>query len=85
MWRNSKSLVVKIDDEGNGFEEQRGPDPREDENLELGSGRGLLIARAFVDELESSNCRAQGTQVRILKHLRLAQKREDNRKRRIIQ
>ena len=36
--KNFKSLVVEIDDGENGFEEQRVPNPPEDENLELGSG-----------------------------------------------
>jgi CheY-like chemotaxis protein len=53
-----------ISDEGPGFDPSTLPDPREPENLERPSGRGLLLMRTFLDEVEYS---PKGNQVRMMK------------------
>ena len=40
-----------MEDEGKGFDFRNLPDPTLPENLFLPSGRGLLLARAFLDEV----------------------------------
>ncbi len=40
-----------IEDEGPGFDVSKLPDPTEPENLERPCGRGLLLMRAFMDEV----------------------------------
>jgi serine/threonine-protein kinase RsbW len=40
-----------VSDPGEGFQLETVPDPRADENLEKPSGRGILLMRAFMDEL----------------------------------
>ena len=43
---------VRIVDEGPGFDPAATPDPTAEENLLTPEGRGLLMMRAFVDEVE---------------------------------
>ena len=43
---------IEIEDEGQGFDPDTVPDPTQDENLELPSGRGLMLMRAFMNRVE---------------------------------
>lgn len=45
-------LRVSITDEGPGFDPNDVPDPTLDENLELPSGRGLMLMRTFMSQVE---------------------------------
>ena len=56
-------LVVRIRDEGEGFEYEEVPDPTSAENLLKASGRGLLMMRALVDEVELRDASPSGTEV----------------------
>jgi serine/threonine-protein kinase RsbW len=49
-----ESDVVTIDviDEGSGFDPDAVPDPTESENLEIPSGRGLTLMRAYMTEVQ---------------------------------
>ena len=62
-------IVIEIDDEGKGFDMDEVPDPREGDNILRQSGRGLLMIRAFMDELEIKRREPQGTHVRMAKFL----------------
>jgi serine/threonine-protein kinase RsbW len=44
-------LVIRMTDEGNGFEASHVDDPLSEENLLKTSGRGLLIVQAFMDDM----------------------------------
>lgn len=44
----SDSIVLAIEDQGPGFDPHSVPDPTLDENLERGSGRGLLLIRSYM-------------------------------------
>lgn len=59
-----EAIAVTITDEGPGFDPSLLPDPRDPENLERPSGRGLLLMKTFLDEVEYN---AKGNQVRLLK------------------
>ena len=48
---NSK-LVIKIKDEGEGFEPGNIPDPTEPENLLKDSGRGIYLMRVYIDDMK---------------------------------
>lgn len=48
---NSK-LIIKIKDEGEGFEPGNIPDPTEPENLLKDSGRGIYLMHVYMDEME---------------------------------
>ena len=45
-------IVVLVRDEGNGFEPEDVPDPREDGRTHLSHGRGLLLMRELMDYVE---------------------------------
>jgi len=48
----SDGLKAQVRDHGNGFDPDKTPDPTEKDNLLATSGRGLLLIRAFVDDVE---------------------------------
>lgn len=49
---DNRIITIEIQDEGNGFSPDRLPDPTADENLGRPSGRGVLLIRSFMDEVE---------------------------------
>ncbi|MCH7477716.1 MAG: response regulator [SAR324 cluster bacterium] len=49
---NSREAVFRVEDEGEGFDFENLPDPTDPQNLFLPSGRGILLARTFLDEVE---------------------------------
>ncbi len=53
-----------VEDEGEGFDHLNLPDPTHPDNLFLPSGRGILLARTFLDEVEFIG---KGNLVRLLK------------------
>jgi serine/threonine-protein kinase RsbW len=67
--RAADRLTIVIRDEGEGFDLNSLPDPLAEENLLRQSGRGLLLIRAFMDELEVNRGRPQGTELRMVKYL----------------
>lgn len=44
-------LIIKIKDEGKGFDPSKIPDPTHPENLLKDSGRGVYLMRVYMDEL----------------------------------
>jgi serine/threonine-protein kinase RsbW len=50
--RTPDKLKIVISDEGEGFDPDQLPDPLSPEGVLRGSGRGVFLARAFMDELE---------------------------------
>jgi len=46
-----ESFYLKVTDQGEGFDPNAVPDCTAEENLELGSGRGLLLMRHYMDEV----------------------------------
>lgn len=67
--RAADHLAVIVADEGDGFDLASLPDPLADENLLHQSGRGLLLVRAFVDEVQIRRLTPKGTEVRLVKYL----------------
>jgi CheY-like chemotaxis protein len=47
-----EQVRYRIADEGRGFDVSKLPDPRDPDRLMLASGRGVLMMRAFMDEVE---------------------------------
>lgn len=68
--RNPEGLLIRILDEGAGFDLSEIPDPLAEENLLRQSGRGLLLIQAFVDEFKMHRAPTQGTEVTIVKNLK---------------
>jgi serine/threonine-protein kinase RsbW len=55
-------IVLRIKDEGNGFDMSSIPNPLEPENLMKASGRGILVIRTLMDSTEF-NMSPHGTEV----------------------
>ncbi len=54
-------LIVKIKDEGKGFDPARIPNPTDPENLLKDSGRGVYLMRVYMDEVKH-NVTESGTE-----------------------
>ncbi len=67
--RFKEGLAVTVGDEGEGFDVSSVPDPLAPENLLRQSGRGLLLIRAFMDEVDLHPRPGGGTEVRLVKKL----------------
>lgn len=45
------SIEIDVTDQGEGFDPAAVPDPTEEENLEIPSGRGIVLIRSFMSEV----------------------------------
>ncbi|QDV71343.1 putative transcriptional regulatory protein TcrX [Rosistilla carotiformis] len=61
---NPEQAVFVITDQGPGFDVSKLPDPTDPENWEAVSGRGLLLIRSFMDEVEHNEVGNQITMVK---------------------
>ena len=52
---DEQQMCISVADEGKGFDPAAVPDPTADENLEKPSGRGIMLMRAFMDDVHYSN------------------------------
>jgi serine/threonine-protein kinase RsbW len=66
--RTQESLTIVIGDEGDGFDPTAVPDPLAGENLLRGSGRGVMLMQAFMDDFQISKRSPQGTEVKMVKY-----------------
>jgi serine/threonine-protein kinase RsbW len=62
-------FVVRIHDEGCGFNLEDVPDPLAEENLMKTSGRGIFLMRAFMDELKVHRSSGGGSELVMAKKL----------------
>jgi serine/threonine-protein kinase RsbW len=58
-----EKLVIHVVDQGAGFRLEDVPDPRDDENVLEDSGRGVLLMKAFMDEVDVLSSAAGGAEV----------------------
>jgi serine/threonine-protein kinase RsbW len=63
-----EKLVIHVVDQGAGFRLEDVPDPRDDENVLGDSGRGVLLMKAFMDEVEVLSSAAGGAEVVMVKN-----------------
>jgi serine/threonine-protein kinase RsbW len=66
--KNSERLIVRVADEGEGFEFEHLPDPLAPENLLRASGRGIFLIRSFMDELEIRRLEPGGIELVLTKY-----------------
>ena len=62
---NARRAAITVTDQGGGFDPETIPDPRTDENLEKPCGRGIMLMRAYMDEVRYNDA---GNQVYFVKH-----------------
>jgi serine/threonine-protein kinase RsbW len=61
------ALIITITDQGKGLDTSHLPDPLSPDNLMKGSGRGIFLIRAFMDEVKFRNT-DPGTEITLIKH-----------------
>jgi serine/threonine-protein kinase RsbW len=65
-------LIVRVIDEGEGFEPDLIADPLAPENLLKSSGRGIFFMRSFMDDVSVHRIPEGGMEVRMVKKLPVA-------------
>ena len=68
----SDAMIVRIADQGPGLDPDKIPDPLAPENILRGSGRGIFLIRAFMDEVNFRQLHP-GTELTLIKHRTPAQ------------
>jgi serine/threonine-protein kinase RsbW len=68
----SDALIIRIADQGPGLDPDTLPDPLAPENILRGSGRGIFLIRAFMDEVHFRKLHP-GTELTLIKHRTPAQ------------
>ena len=51
-----KVVEIRIEDQGSGFDPDDLPDPTDDDHVENESGRGVMLIRHFMDDVEFNDC-----------------------------
>ena len=59
-------LRIVITDQGGGFDPSGVPDPTTDDHLEEPNGRGIMLMRAYMDEVDYNS---RGNEVRMVKRI----------------
>jgi serine/threonine-protein kinase RsbW len=65
-----QGVKVEIEDSGPGFDPGGASDPTDADHLMETSGRGLLLIRAFVDDVSYEYQKGRGMQVTLIKELK---------------
>jgi len=60
-------LVIRVEDEGEGFDPGGLADPLAPENILKSSGRGIFLIRSFMDEVDIERGERRGMKVRMVK------------------
>jgi serine/threonine-protein kinase RsbW len=66
--KENDKVVIKVKDQGKGFEPGRVPDPTEPENLLKDSGRGIYLMRVYMDDVRY-NITPEGTEIILVLNL----------------
>jgi serine/threonine-protein kinase RsbW len=66
--KEDNQLIIRVKDQGKGFDPAKIPDPTETENLLKDSGRGLYLMRVYMDDLKF-NVTPEGTETILILNL----------------
>jgi serine/threonine-protein kinase RsbW len=67
---NPEEIVIRVEDEGEGFDPSGLADPLAPENILKSSGRGIFLIRSFMDEVQLQRGRERGMEIRMVKKVR---------------
>jgi serine/threonine-protein kinase RsbW len=62
-----QELVIRVQDEGEGFDPEEVADPLAPENILKSSGRGIFLIRSFMDDVQLQRGKTRGMEVRMVK------------------
>jgi serine/threonine-protein kinase RsbW len=62
-----EELVIRVEDEGEGFDPEEIADPLAPENILKSSGRGIFLIRSFMDDVQLQRGKTRGMEVRMVK------------------
>jgi serine/threonine-protein kinase RsbW len=65
--QDPSELVIRVQDEGEGFEPEDVADPLAPENLLKSSGRGIFLIRSFMDDVVHTRVPEGGMEIRMTK------------------
>lgn len=65
--RTPDALVIRVQDEGEGFDPEEVADPLAPENILKSSGRGIFLIRSFMDDVQLRRGQHRGMEVRMVK------------------
>ncbi len=66
---NTDVLIVRVKDQGNGFDPAAVPNPLDEQNLMKESGRGIFLIRSMMDKVDYSMTQ-QGTTIEMVINLK---------------
>jgi serine/threonine-protein kinase RsbW len=66
---NGSEFQIYVEDQGQGFDPGKLPDPLAEENLLRANGRGIFFMKSFMDEIVYNFPPNRGTQVKMVKKL----------------
>jgi serine/threonine-protein kinase RsbW len=66
--KEDNQLVIRVKDQGKGFDPAKIPDPTETDNLLKDSGRGIYLMRIYMDDLKF-NVTPEGTETTLILNL----------------
>ena len=72
-----RTVTIRVEDQGEGFDPSQVPDPTREENLLRPNGRGIFYMQQFMNRVEFSRAPDGGTAVVMVKEL-LANSRSDD-------
>jgi serine/threonine-protein kinase RsbW len=61
--------MIRVRDEGAGFDPGQIRDPLAPENVTRSSGRGIFLIRSFMDDVQLAKAPEGGTEVRMIKRI----------------
>jgi serine/threonine-protein kinase RsbW len=62
-----EELIIRVQDEGEGFDPEDVADPLAPENILKSSGRGIFLIRSFMDDVQLQRGKVRGMEVRMVK------------------
>jgi serine/threonine-protein kinase RsbW len=62
-----EEIVIRVEDEGEGFDPEDVADPLAPENILKSSGRGIFLIRSFMDDVQLHRGKERGMEVRMVK------------------